>query len=143
LPRTGNALRAALVAVATVFALAAGGCEEPDTGPAPTQTRISLSCVETVARGDAAVAAVRTIAPTRGLAAGARRYVNVRFKGGASITVTEWRDEAAEARAIRSYMRLGYSLGSIGTRPKILEALSQNLPPGALDAFRRCGLGQP
>ncbi len=142
MPRTGNALRAPFAALAAAFALAAGGCEEPDTPPALPEKRISLSCVETVASELADVAAVETAAPKSGLGAGASRYVNVRFKRRGTITVTEWRDGSAEGRTIRRYMRLRYSLGASTTRPTILEALSQDLPLEAIDPFRRCGLGQ-
>ncbi len=94
--------------------------------------------------------AVETVTPRRGPLAAASRYLNVRFRHGGYITITEWQDEAAERLAVNSYMgplKKGagphVSLESSGTRIKTLTAMSPNVGVSELRTFDRCGLDEP
>jgi hypothetical protein len=100
---------------------------------------LNLSCVESHARRDASVAAVETTTPTRGPAAGAARYLNVRFKNGGIITVTEWPNrEAAHDAAGRYETNKHLSLGGSGID---LEVMSVTVDASEIQPFNWCGVG--
>ncbi len=113
---------------------AAGG-----NGPEPARIPISLTCVERVARGERFVAAVETAVPKSGPAAGASRYVNVRFKRGGSLAVSGWPSEATAGAAADKYQRLRppLSLAISETKPTILEAFRD----AEIRDFKSCGIG--
>jgi hypothetical protein len=88
------------------------------------------------------VTAVETSTPSSGPAAGATRYVNVRFKHGGSMTVSEWPDtQAADNAAGRYETNPHVSIGALGTT---LEVLSDRPSVSAteLDWFNTCGVGR-
>jgi hypothetical protein len=88
------------------------------------------------------VAAVETITPRRGPAAGSSRYLDVRLKHGGHITITEWQHEAAADRAVESYGPHA-SMEISGTRIKTLTVLSPNVEANELRRFDGCGLDEP
>jgi hypothetical protein len=102
--------------------------------------RPNLACVERIARRDASVV-VETDIPTRGPAAGANRFVGVRFKSGESLAVSEWHDPAAAENAFQKYgsVRPRLSLGGSETTPRILEAWT---PDAEIAEFKSCGIGR-
>ena len=96
-------------ALMVLAGLLLSACEAPQTVPEgttpPDDAQLRLGCVETFARKDPAVRAVETKAPASGPAAGAAGYLEIRFKRGGTITITNWPDEAAADTASRRYQK--------------------------------------